>query len=129
MSSILPKTNKNKSTCVRYHSSKVKFLRRFLGGELKMPKRHFEVNWPLEMYRKLYTTSWNFWPQCVCYRKAFAREKLMWTNLLCPFYFIFLSGWWPLAKEQWNFFPFDIEMRGSRAYIPSFNFVPKIHKK
>ena len=30
---------------LRYHSSKVQFFIRFL-GELKMPKRHFEINWP-----------------------------------------------------------------------------------
>ena len=44
MFSILPK----KRTETIRHSSKVEFFFvRFL-GELKIPKRHFEINWPLE---------------------------------------------------------------------------------
>ena len=44
----------------RYHSSKVEFFVRFL-GELKIPKRHFEINWPLPISKgyfncKLYHT-------------------------------------------------------------------------
>ena len=44
MSSILP-INERKQFDLRYHSSKV-FYVRFL-GELKIPKRHFKINWPL----------------------------------------------------------------------------------
>ena len=41
------KTNENMSTWgIILHSSKVEFFRSFL-GELKIPKRHFEINWPL----------------------------------------------------------------------------------
>ena len=46
MSSILQK-NERKQFDLRYHSSKVKFFVRFLGG-LKKPKRHFEINWPFQ---------------------------------------------------------------------------------
>ena len=42
-----PKTNEeNNSTWAIIVGSKVKFFRSFL-GELKVPKRHFEINWPL----------------------------------------------------------------------------------
>ena len=38
--------NEQKQFDLRYHSSKVEFFVRFL-GELKITKRHFEINWPL----------------------------------------------------------------------------------
>ena len=44
VSLILPKKNENNST---WGSSKVDFFVHFL-GELKIPKRHFKINWPLE---------------------------------------------------------------------------------
>ena len=43
------KTNENNSTFF-YHSSKVEFFVHFL-GELTIPKRHFEINWPLAVWQ------------------------------------------------------------------------------
>ena len=45
VSSIFTK-NKRKQFDLRYHISKVELICSFL-GELKIPKRHFEMNWPL----------------------------------------------------------------------------------
>ena len=45
MSSIIPK-KEQKQFNLRYHGSKVDFFVRLL-EELKIPKRHFEINWPL----------------------------------------------------------------------------------
>ena len=53
VSSILPK-NERKQFDLRYHSSKVEFFRWFL-GELKVPKRHFEINWPLQTQQGSFT--------------------------------------------------------------------------
>ena len=39
--------NERKQFDLRYHSIKVDFFVHFL-GELKRPKRHFEINWPLK---------------------------------------------------------------------------------
>ena len=43
--SILP-INEQKQFDLRHHNSKVEFFWSFF-GELKIPKRHFEINWPL----------------------------------------------------------------------------------
>ena len=40
--------NERKQFDLRYHSRKLNFFVRFL-GELKIPKRHFEINWPFFM--------------------------------------------------------------------------------
>ena len=48
VSSILPKNERKNSTLLTYYgtSSRIVFVR-FL-DELKIPKRHFEINWPLK---------------------------------------------------------------------------------
>ena len=56
VSSILPKTNRKIPLFYDVTSSRIVFVC-FL-GELKTPKRHFEINWPLE---GAITNFWRFW--------------------------------------------------------------------
>ena len=43
--------NEQKQFDLRYHSSKVEFFYSFFLGELKIPKGHFEIIWPLHDIR------------------------------------------------------------------------------
>ena len=51
---VINSSKKRTKTILRYHSSKVEFFVRFL-GELKIPKRHFEINWPLVQSRLVWS--------------------------------------------------------------------------
>ena len=64
VSSSFPK-NEWKQFDLRYHSCKVDFFVHFL-GELKIPKRLFEINWPLSTTRLK-----NIWVQCCLEKSAF----------------------------------------------------------
>ena len=74
VSSILPKTNENNSTWGTI-VVKLNFLVRFL-GEMKLPKRHFEINWPLTFcWNRSKDFSW-VWDKCMRikpHHKFFAR--------------------------------------------------------
>ena len=50
--------NKQKQFDVRYHSSKVEFFRLFF-GRIKIPKRHFEINWPLVVTNR-FIVAWDW---------------------------------------------------------------------
>ena len=71
VSSILPK-NKRKQFDLRYHNSNIEFFVPFW-RELKIPKRHFEINWPLVISKFLHIL--------FCKFSAFSLEfkKLSWS--------------------------------------------------
>ena len=48
LSSILPKTNEKIRLYYYNTSGRIVFIRFFFLEELKTPKRHFEINWPLQ---------------------------------------------------------------------------------
>ena len=86
------KRNENNSTRGTIVVKSNFFVRFF--GELKIPKRHFEINWPLEEEEILIVSIWALWIICFMYLHLifkFLRHHIMFKIFLnSHFIFTFL---------------------------------------
>ena len=114
--SILPK-NERKQFNLIYHSSKVKFFHSFL-GELKIPQRHFEIDWPLLLFplqikasmwdysdfnlentqKSIDKTSKNCWSPCSCVYRMF-KITCAWN---CNFFYFATKIYFIKELSKWQ---------------------------
>jgi hypothetical protein len=103
LSSILPRNEQIEFDLI-YHSSKVEFFFVHFLGELKIPKRYFEINWPLPwdwdstLNLTQYTQKGNLLSHCLYLRVKGWSLKIMTTYFLSLYVYYFYYCYFFLAE-------------------------------
>ena len=82
LSSILPKNERKNSTKLQWYL-KLNCFRSFL-EELKTPKRHFEINWPLQVPTMCWSTFWSIVFAFISFQ--FSNSAVIFRNSLLIFF-------------------------------------------